>query len=166
MIGNKLYVGKLLWNAFRTVRNPDSGKRVRKRNNPEDVIVTEVPQLRIISDALFDRAQELLKSRAVAMFGRTGKRPCVSRTMKDSLLTGLLICDCCGGHMRMTKSRQIRRVSAGETGPRAACAAANHRNSCSHRKNYDLAMLERTVLDRIHQSLSCALGGTTEDYPG
>jgi site-specific DNA recombinase len=153
MIGNKIYIGRLLWNAFRTVRNPETGKRVRKRNNPEDVIVTEVPQLRSISDALFNRAQELLKSRAVAMFGKTSQAAGRLAHHEGQPVSGLLICDCCGGHMRMTKSRQTRRVSAGETGPRAACAAANHRNSCPHRKSYDLAMLERTVLDGIKKHL-------------
>ena len=52
LINNELYVGRLVWNRLRYVKNPETGKRVSRINPPEEWIVSEVPELRIVDDAL------------------------------------------------------------------------------------------------------------------
>ena len=42
-----------MWNRLRYVKNPETGKRVSRINPPEDWIVTEVPELRIVDDDLW-----------------------------------------------------------------------------------------------------------------
>ena len=43
----------MIWNRLRYVKNPETGKRVSRMNPPEEWIVAEVPELRIVDDALW-----------------------------------------------------------------------------------------------------------------
>jgi hypothetical protein len=48
ILNNELYVGKLVWNRLKYVKNPNTGKR-QSRHNPADAwIITDVPELRIV----------------------------------------------------------------------------------------------------------------------
>lgn len=53
LLNNELYIGRLVWNRLRYVKNPATGKRVSRLNPPEQWIVTDVPELRIVDDALW-----------------------------------------------------------------------------------------------------------------
>ena len=46
----KLYVGRLVWNRLRYVKNPDTGKRVSRINPAEAWKIVDVPHLRIVED--------------------------------------------------------------------------------------------------------------------
>ena len=52
-INNELYIGRLVWNRLHYVKNPETGKRVSRINPPEEWIVAEVPELRIVDDTLW-----------------------------------------------------------------------------------------------------------------
>jgi DNA invertase Pin-like site-specific DNA recombinase len=95
ILNNELYIGKLVWNRLRYMKDPNTGKR-RSRPNPEkDWIVREVPELRIIPQELW----EAVKARQGEMGRAT--RPDVKQ--KDFwelqrpryLLSGLMKCGCC-----------------------------------------------------------------------
>ena len=96
ILNNELYIGRLVWNRLRYIKDPTSGKR-RSRLNPEkDWITTEVAELRIIPQELW----EAVKARQDEMVRKT--RPDAKR--KDFwelqrpryLLSGLMKCGCCG----------------------------------------------------------------------
>src|SRR5919199_1939912 len=53
ILNNELYLGRLVWNKLRYVKDPRTGKRVSRPNPPEQWVVQDVPQLRIIDDALW-----------------------------------------------------------------------------------------------------------------
>jgi site-specific DNA recombinase len=53
LINNELYVGRLVWNRQRCVKDPSTGRRVSRMNAESEWIVTEVPELRIIDDELW-----------------------------------------------------------------------------------------------------------------
>ncbi len=57
LINNELYIGRLVWNRQRFVKNPETGRRVARINPTEDWIVTEVPELRIVDDELWQAAK-------------------------------------------------------------------------------------------------------------
>lgn len=167
MIANQLYIGQLIWSAYRTVKNPDTGKPVRRKNAPENVVTTPVPHLRIISDELFNRANELRRQRAVNVFGPKGSRPPIaSKTKDDCFISGILFCGECGGRMVVTKTRQTKSTHRQAIGPRVGCAEANYRGKCDHRKSYDLKRIELTVLDgmRRHLTSPAALMEFTKAY--
>ena len=45
ILNNELYVGRLVWNRLRYVKDPRTGRRVSRRNPPEAWVVEEVPEL-------------------------------------------------------------------------------------------------------------------------
>src|SRR5260221_723408 len=53
LINNELYVGRLVWNRQRYIKDPSTGRRVSRMNAESEWIVAEVPELRIIDDELW-----------------------------------------------------------------------------------------------------------------
>jgi site-specific DNA recombinase len=49
ILNNELYVGRLVWNRLRYVKDPTTGKRISRLNEPDRWIVQEVPELRIVA---------------------------------------------------------------------------------------------------------------------
>ena len=143
MIGNQLYIGKVVWNSNKGVRNPENGKITQRRGNPEDVIVADVPHLRIIEQAVWDQAHALCDERAMKNGGAGGRR----RGNKPHLLSGLLCCGVCGGNMRISHC-------GGDKGSRVTCAAAHQFDTCTHGKSYYLSELQATVLAGIKTQLT------------
>ena len=107
LINNELYIGRLIWNRLRFAKNPETGKRVPRINPREDWIVTEVPELRIIDDALWQAVkvrQEELKTKYATSIEATRKARAnrLNGTHRPRyLLSGLLECGACGGSYAM-----------------------------------------------------------------
>jgi DNA invertase Pin-like site-specific DNA recombinase len=103
LINNELYIGKLVWNRLRYVKDPTTGRRVSRLNARETWITTEVPELRIVDDALWQAAKarqgELaIKYANVITATRTANANRLNGMHRPrSLLSGLLACGCCGG---------------------------------------------------------------------
>jgi hypothetical protein len=91
MLLNELYVGRIVWNKVRMVKDPTTGKRISRINAKEQHRITEAPQLRVIDDATWNAAQaiKLKRSHLGAPQSRAPRRP----------LSGLLRCGSCGGGM-------------------------------------------------------------------
>ena len=66
ILNNELYVGRLVWNRQRFIKDPNTGRR-QARPNPETKWITEeVPHLRIIDDHLWSRVKERQRELAIA----------------------------------------------------------------------------------------------------
>ncbi len=107
LLNNELYIGRLVWNRRRFLKNPDTGKRVARVNPPEEWIIAEVPELRIVDDALWQDAKarqgELAEKYATAI---AATRNAHANRMNAAhrpryLLSGLLECGVCGGPYSM-----------------------------------------------------------------
>ncbi|MFO1344698.1 MAG: recombinase family protein [Rhodocyclaceae bacterium] len=59
ILNNELYIGKLIWNRLRYVKDPDTGRRISRPNPDSAVIRQDVPELRIIDQALWDRVKAM-----------------------------------------------------------------------------------------------------------
>lgn len=82
ILQNELYIGLMVYNRIRMVRDPETGKRI-SRINPKDVwVVTEVPELRIIPDELWNQAQ--------AIKARYSNQPAHKNRRPKSLLTRII----------------------------------------------------------------------------
>jgi DNA invertase Pin-like site-specific DNA recombinase len=150
IIGNELYVGRLRWNTHHSVKNPETEKRTRRKNGVDEVIVMEHPELRIVPQDLWDRAQAVVVERARVRFGNSGKPPVYHKTARDYLVAGLLICAACGGHMRIMRSVAH---NTGQ-GARVGCVNARMRGArCQHAKTYDIGQIEQTILHGIKEKL-------------
>jgi len=97
ILHNELYIGRLIWNRQRYVKDPQTGKRLARPNPPSAWLVTAVPELRIVDDALWQEAQvrlgeirqspRVVKARAAEFWLHRRAR---------HLLTGLAYCGACG----------------------------------------------------------------------
>ena len=96
ILNNELYIGHLVWNRLRYIKDPDSGKRVSPPNAPSECVITAVPDLRIIDDELRNQVKaRQLEMRRVASNGDP-KRFNQARRPKY-LFSGLTKCAECGG---------------------------------------------------------------------
>lgn len=48
ILNNELYVGKLVWNRLRYIKDPDTGKRVSRLNPEGEWVIQDVPELRVV----------------------------------------------------------------------------------------------------------------------
>lgn len=53
LVNNKLYIGRLIWNRLRYLKDPSTGRRVSRLNPESEWIVKDVPDLRIVDDELW-----------------------------------------------------------------------------------------------------------------
>ena len=137
LILNELYVGRLVWNRVRMVKDPDTGKRVPRPNPPENWHRTNVSHLAIVESDLFNAAQKRKISRSFEAPERLRKA--------KFLLSGLLKCSCCDGGLVM-KDRDHGRV-------RIHCSTMKEAGTCSNRTIFYMDEIEKTVLDGLHYHL-------------
>ena len=52
-LNNELYLGRPVWNRLRYIKDPSTGKRVSRLNDPAQRIMVDVPELRIVDDELW-----------------------------------------------------------------------------------------------------------------
>ena len=94
----ELYRGVFVWN--RTKKRDARGRKRPTERRPEDWIRVPVPQLRIVSDALWTAAHERLDtSRRSYLRGTDGRlwgKP-ANGVESKYLLTGMAVCGMCGG---------------------------------------------------------------------
>jgi site-specific DNA recombinase len=133
ILNNEMYVGRLVWNRQRFVKNPDTGKRQSRLNPVEEWVITEVPDLRIIDQDIWEQAQ-VLKSRYASHAGN-------KRQTKKRLLTGLVRCGCCGGNMTIARK------------DRYYCAARREKGTCKAAFGIAAAEVENRVLDGLRDIL-------------
>ena len=50
ILHNELYIGRMVWNKLRYLKDPDTGKRVSRPNPESEWVISQVPALRIVDD--------------------------------------------------------------------------------------------------------------------
>ncbi len=131
-----------MWNRLRYVKDPSTGKRVSRQNDASEWITTEVRELRIIDDGLWNKVktrQEALDA-TPAVQGIKASR-FWERRRPDHLLTGLVFCGCCGGPMAAVGRDYL------------ACSAARKLETCNAKKGIRRSVLEGVVLDLLKSRL-------------
>jgi DNA invertase Pin-like site-specific DNA recombinase len=134
ILNNELYIGKLVWNRQKYIKNPDTGKRISRLNPREEWKVADVPHLRIIEQDLWDK----VKARQKALDEKPNLR---AKQRPPKLLSYLLKCGCCDGGMSI--------VSTGRYG----CSTARNKGTCSNRLTIKQDTLEQTVLEALQSNL-------------
>jgi site-specific DNA recombinase len=96
ILNNELYIGRLVWNRLRYVKEPATGKRISRLNPEAKWITREVPELRIIDLDLWDK----VKARQATLEASTSGKPAPGywdRRRPKYLFSGLMKCSECGG---------------------------------------------------------------------
>ncbi|ADJ24827.1 Resolvase domain protein [Hyphomicrobium denitrificans ATCC 51888] len=133
LINNQLYIGKIVYNRQRFVKDPATGKRQARPNSPDQWIVNDALDLRIVSDALFAEA-------AARRDEKGGAKPTHHRRPKH-LLSGLVRCGSCGASMIV-----IHRDYLG-------CSASRNRGTCDNRRTISTHEIESRILDVLRKYL-------------
>jgi DNA invertase Pin-like site-specific DNA recombinase len=142
LLNNELYIGRLVWNRLRYVKDPQTGRRVSRQNPPEAWITTEVPALRIVDDALWAGVKQ--RQGALAAEPRVAAIKATrfwEKKRQIHLLTGLLRCGCCGGGFAAVGRDYV------------ACSAARKLGTCSQRTSIRRDVLDQAVLALIRDRL-------------
>ncbi len=141
ILNNELYSGRLVWNRLTYRKDPQSGKRISRINPESDWVVREVPELRILPDALWSA----VKARQAGLKAR--KRPVGpeagfwDRRRPRFLLSGLIKCGVCGGG--------YSKISANLFG----CSTHRNKGTCSNDLNIRRDLLEATILSGLKTRL-------------
>ncbi len=147
LVNNELYIGRLVWNRLRYIKNPETGKRVSRLNPPEQWIVKEVPELRIVDDALW-RAVKEQQGEITERYATVIKavRSTHANRLNGAhrprhLLSGLLECGVCGGPYSMRGQ------------DRYGCSNHVMNGSCDNSRGIRRTVLEERVLAGVKEKL-------------
>ena len=137
ILQNEIYCGRVIWNRACTLRDPDTGARVRRVKPEAEWQRGVVPQLRIVDDDTFDAARRRRAKRAL-QDPRARVRP-------KRILSGLLRCGVCGAGMSKKDTDHGR--------PRLICTQRREAGACSHHRVYYLDEIERIVIGGLRHEL-------------
>jgi DNA invertase Pin-like site-specific DNA recombinase len=141
ILNNELYIGRLVWNRQRFIKDPDTGKRVSRLNPESEWVIQDVPELRIIDDDLWQRAKARQCALAYTPNDKASANPMNARRRPKHLLAGLVKCGCCGASYTLISRHHL------------GCAAAKDRGTCSNRLNIRRDALEASVLSGLRTHL-------------
>jgi DNA invertase Pin-like site-specific DNA recombinase len=140
ILNNEMYIGLIVWNRQRFIKDPDTGKRVSRLNPRADWVVQEVPELRIVEQDLWDAVKA--RQRLVKQNAETSEENAIwERRRARYLLSGLTRCGVCGGGVSM--------ISASHVG----CSTARNKGTCSNRMAIKRIELEERVLGALKSKL-------------
>src|SRR5262249_48144146 len=141
ILNNELYIGRLVWNRLRYVKDPETGRRVSRLNPNTGWIVQEGAGLRIVGQHLWDRGkarQGALDARAPSSREAPGYW---DRRRPRYLFTGLMRCAVCGGGIVHFNKAYI------------GCANARNKGTCDNHATMRRDDLEAAVLDGLQNRL-------------
>ena len=148
ILNNELYIGRLIWNRLRYLKDPSTGKRVSRLNPESEWIVKDVPDLRIVDDALWQavKARQAVTSAKYANVAegvrKHHKKNRLNGTHRPkTLLSGLIFCGCCGGPFSIRGS------------DRFACSTHVTKGTCSNSRTILREDLERRVLAGLKERM-------------
>ncbi len=135
ILNNELYIGRIVYNRQRFVKDPETGKRQAKPNPKEEWVIQEVPSLRILSDELWEAAQERR-----AFVAKNFSSPVIR---KKHLLSGLLKCYSCGGSFVITGGARKK------NGLRYGCSIRKEKGTCDNSATITVEKLEERVFEGL-----------------
>ena len=142
ILNNELYIGRLVWNRQHFVKDPATGRRQARPNPESEWIIEEVPELRIVSQDLWDAVKErqektrrtVTADRARGIRSERARRPVYP-------FSGLLKCGQCGGSYTLV------------SGTNYGCANRKTRGTCDNGLSIKRTELEETILSGLKDEL-------------
>lgn len=150
IVNNELYVGRLIWNRLRYVKDPSTGRRVSRINPTSEWITTEVPELRIIDDELWQavRARQVDISKVFEPTTRAVRAARAKRLHETRrpafLLSGLLTCGTCNGRYGIILQ------------DRYGCLNHHRRGTCDNSRTIRRPVIEQRALAGLTEKLVSA----------
>jgi hypothetical protein len=149
ILNNELYIGRQIWNRLTYVKDPDTGKKVSRLNSETEWVITDVPELRIIDQDLWDA----VRARQGAMKTKDTGVPIWDRRRPRTLFSGLMTCGACGGGYS-----KISRDHFGCTANRAKGDAICQNTQTIHQRELEdlvLNAMQYTLMDDTALAIFC-----------
>lgn len=137
ILNNPLYIGQYIWNRSVWVKDPDTRRRVRRERPQNEWITTDMPELRIVSQELWER----VKARQIEV-GRKNKQGKSGRGTKY-LFSGLLVCGVCGSRYTLVNKTKY------------GCAGHTNRGSfhCDNKLKVSRQIVENRLLESLRKEM-------------
>ncbi|WP_225782776.1 recombinase family protein [Xenophilus sp. Marseille-Q4582] len=136
LLNNEIYIGRVVWNRRQWLKDPDTGKRQAVPRPRAEWVVREQPDLRIITNELWDQTRPVQRKK----WSGNG-RP------TTTLFGGLLRCETCGGPVIAVSALRYGCSAHKDKGP-TACA----NSSTWTRKDVDYRLLAELREDLLSPS--------------
>ncbi|MGE3955542.1 MAG: recombinase family protein [Vicinamibacterales bacterium] len=141
ILHNELYIGRLVWNKLRYLKDPDTGKRVSRPNPEAEWVISQVPALRIVDDELwravqarYARVQKQWKTAEPGKRFRQFVRP-------KYLFTGMTKCGVCGAGFVVYYRDRL------------GCFGTRERGTCTNTLTIPRQEVEARVLKALQEKL-------------
>ncbi|WP_264996170.1 recombinase family protein, partial [Kozakia baliensis] len=142
ILNNELYIGRLIWNRLRYLKDPETGKRVSRLNPESEWILQEVHELRIIEPDLWEAAKSRQATTTWSQKTRgEGVHPLNSLKRPRHLFSAMTRCGCCGGGFSMISKDLL------------GCSTARNKGTCDNRMTIRRDVLEKSVLNGLRTRL-------------
>jgi site-specific DNA recombinase len=141
MLRNEAHVGIIVYGRNRFLRDADTGNRVSRPSDMDDIVYSEAPKLAIVADDVWNRVQIRLEETHAKYAGKTA--PLNDSHRAKYLLNDLVTCGCCGGgYTIIGKDRYgcYRRKTQGK-------------QECGNSRTITRDKLESRVLARLRRGL-------------
>ena len=141
ILHNELYVGRMVWNKLRYLKDPDTGKRVSRPNPESEWVVSDVPALRIVDDELWRAVQTRYAGvQRKWKSAERGKR--FNQFVRPKyLFSGLTKCGACGaGYVVYSRDH-------------LGCFGTRDRGTCSNKLTISRHVVEERVLAALEEKL-------------
>ena len=141
VLNNEIYIGKLVWNRQRFIKDPVTGKRQARPNPAEEWIIHDVPSLRIVDEQQWNdvkarqrHVRHALTHDNIGIRSERARRPVY-------LLSNLLSCGVCGGGFSKVSQQHY------------GCSNARNRGTCGNLLTIRRDVLETSVLSGLKTHL-------------
>jgi DNA invertase Pin-like site-specific DNA recombinase len=141
LLNNCAYVGRLEWNRTAYVKDPRTGRRVARVNKRELRETVEIPELRIVDDALWAKVKARQQEARIEMGNDRPGNPLNQAHRRKFLLSELLACGECGGRYTVVGK------------DRYGCATRRAKGTCSNDKTITRQRIEARVLGGLKDKL-------------
>lgn len=139
ILHNRLYIGELVYNRCRKLRDPRTGKRINRVNPQSEWQITAVPELRILDDATWSAAQAIKERNGGKALQRQNRRP-------RHLLSGLVFCSCCSSPFIVRDASRL------------VCASHRAKGICENARTIKREDLQARVVGKLRAIMSSAEG--------
>jgi site-specific DNA recombinase len=140
-LNNELYIGRMVWNRQRFVKDPDTGKRLARLNPPSEWITKDVPELRIVDDELWQAAKARQASVHRKWSSAKDERRFNQFRRPKYLFSGLTKCGECGAGFIVYSREHL------------GCFGARDRGTCTNRLTIRRQEVEERVLRALREKL-------------
>ena len=145
ILRNRLYVGQLVWNQRRWVKDPSTSRRIARTNSAAAVITEDLPELRIVEPGIWEQVQARLATQRAKVEAGNGdgvpRRRFWEQRRPQHLLTGKVVCGTCGASFAAAGKDYL------------TCRVAVAQGPCSNRTSVRRSKLESDVLAALSTRL-------------